>query len=227
METIVERMFNGMKRPGLKLVGIGLACVILLGCDGGGSGGDPWADHDFGSNDRNLYVAMGDSITAGSCLDNYADGYVPKLAGMLQKTVINEGIPGSATDVGVDIVHGLLDDVRPGFLLILYGINDLIMGYDEAIVINNLRTIIQAAKNNKTVPIIATLTPVTGSYSGLTSGVKRLNASIRQMAAAENVALVDLEDAMNWNAAYMLPDGLHPNAAGNDVMAATFYDVLH
>lgn len=205
-----------------------LAVVILalVGCEGSG-GGDPWADHDFGPNNRNVCLALGDSITAGSALDNYSQCYIPKLAGMLQKTIVNEAIPGSETGVGVDRVHPLLDDTQPGFLLILYGINDLIMGYDEATAVNNLRTMIRAAKDNKTVPIIATLTPVMGGYVSLVSSVQRMNGDIRQMAAEEDVRVADLENAMDWDPAYMLPDGLHPNEPGNDVMAATFYDVLN
>jgi len=202
-----------------------LLTLALVGCEGGG-GGNPWDDYDFGANDRNVCVALGNSITAGNGLNNYAECYVPKLAGMAQKTIINKAIPGSETSTGVDLVHPVLDNYRPGFLLILYGVNDLIMGYDETAALNNLRTMIRAAKDNKTVPIIATLTPVTGGYIGLVNSIERLNAGIRQMAAEENVYVADLEEAMNWDPAYLQADGLHPNAAGNDVMAATFYDVL-
>ncbi|MBU4198694.1 MAG: SGNH/GDSL hydrolase family protein [Verrucomicrobia bacterium] len=205
--------WNGIRWGGIALVVFG-----LLGCEGGG-GGDPWADFDFGANNKNVCLALGDSITAGN-------SYIPKLAGMLQKTIVNEAIPGSETSVGVDLVHPGLDSTHPGFLIILYGINDLIMGYSESGAIANLRYMVQAAKDNKTAPIIATLTPVTGDYIGLVSGIQRLNAAIRQMAAEEGVTLVDLEEALNWDPAYLLPDGLHPNAAGNDVIAATFYDAM-
>ena len=191
----------------------------LLGCEGGG-GGDPFADFDFGPNNKNVCLALGDSITVG-------DSYIPKLAGMLQKTIVNRAISGSETSVGVDLVHPGLDSTQAGFLTILYGVNDLIMGYSESGAIANLRYMVQAAKDNKTVPIIATLTPVTGSYIGLVSGIQRLNAAIRQLAAEEDVTLVDLEEALDWDPAYLLPDGLHPNAAGNDVIAAAFYDAMH
>ena len=73
----------------------------------------------------------------------------------------------------------------------------------------------------------ATLTPVSGSYIGLISGIKRLNAGIRQLADEEGAYLVDLEKALAWDPAYLLADGLHPNAMGNVIMAAEFYDILH
>jgi lysophospholipase L1-like esterase len=207
------------------LVGIVALSLALPGCESGG-GGDPWANFDFGSNNKNICVALGDSITAGSVLDSYAQCYIPKLAGMLQKSIINKAISGSETGVGADLVHSCLDTYHPGFLIILYGVNDLIMGYGEAEAVANLRYIVRAAKDNKTVPIIATLTPVAFDHVLWASGVKRLNSGIRQMADEEDVTVADLDEAMGWNTMYLLPDGLHPNPVGNDLMAATFSDVM-
>lgn len=220
MKTCCVRLWIKQR---LSMVGLLILALTLPGCEGGGHS---WDDYDFGANDRNVCVALGDSITAGSCLDSYAECYIPKLAAMAQKTIINKAVAGSETSMGVDLVHPVLDNYRPGFLLILYGVNDLIMGYGETEALNNLRTIVQAAKDNKTAPIIATLTPVTGSHIGLVNSIERFNAGIRQMAAEEDIYVVDLEEAMNWDTAYLLPDGLHPNPAGNDVMAAAFYDTI-
>lgn len=214
---------NGCRRV-LACAGMMLAALALAGCEGGG--GEKWDDFDFGANNKAVCVALGDSITAGSALDNYAQCYVPKLAAMLQKTIVNRAVPGTETSYGVDIVHSALDANRPGFLIILYGINDLIMGYSETAAINNLRTMVRAAKENKTVPIIATLTPVTGKRIGLASAVIRLNAAIRQMALEEEATLADLNEALAWNPNYMLADGLHPGPVGNDIMAETFRDVM-
>jgi lysophospholipase L1-like esterase len=129
--------------------------------------------------------------------------------------------------VGAELVNDILNDYKPGFLLILFGVNDLIMGYGEDEAIANLRLIVQAAINNKTIPVIATLTPVSGEHHMVASGVERLNVMIRQMASEMNVALVDLDAAFNWNANYLQSDGLHPNALGYELMAATFYDVVN
>ncbi len=209
----------------LGLAGIVVISLALTSCESGGNK-DPWADFDFGSNNKNVCLALGDSITAGSGLDNYAQSYIPKLAGMLPKTIANWALPGSETGYGVDIVHSGLDSTRPGFLIILYGVNDLIMGYGEDDAIANLRYMVRAAKDNKTVPIIATLTPVTGSYIGLASGIQRMNAAIRQMAAEEGATVADLDEAMKWSPEYMLSDGLHPGPVGHDLMALTFSDVM-
>jgi len=182
--------------------------------------------HDFGSNNPTLYVAFGDSITYGSG-EAAADSYPTKLGGMMMRTVINEGYPGAESYVGADLVQDILNAYKPGFLLILFGVNDLIMDRGEDEVIDNLRYICQAAINNKTIPVIATLTPVDGPHHIWASGVDRVNANIRLMAASMNVALVDLDVAFNWDPLYLQEDGLHPNVLGYNLMALTFYDVVN
>jgi len=197
---------------------------MTAGCEGGSS---HLADgHDFGSNNPSLYVAFGDSITYGSGEDS-CYSYPTQLAIMLQKTVINEGYPGAEAFVGAAMVNNLLSDYKPGFLLILFGVNDLIMGYSEDEAIESLQYICQAAINNKTIPVIATLTPVSGEHHAFASGVDRLNVLIRQMASDMNVALVDLDAAFDWNDDYLQDDGLHPNILGYKLMATSFYDVVN
>ena len=199
--------------------------LMLAGCEGSSDShlGD---GHDFGPNNPNLYMALGDSITAGTGLANVNDRYSNKLAGMLSKTVINAGYPGACSSTILDACYNLLDDNQPGYMLILCGVNDLIMGYGEDEAARNIRIIIHACQDNKTIPVIATLTPVFESYAQLSSGVRRLSYQIRQIASDLNVALVDLNVAFNDNPIYMEPGGIHPNETGNALMAVTFYDVV-
>lgn len=213
---------------GWRLAPCGLLCgiLVLAGCEGG-SKGHISDGHDFGPNNPSLYVAFGDSITAGAGLANPSDSYSVKLAGMLNKTVINKGFPGYSSGQGLDVIYPILDDYKPGYLLILFGVNDLIMGYGEEVAAVNLRIMIQACKDNKTIPVIATLTPVFGGYVGLSSGVGRLNDKIRQISSELNVPLVDLNGAFGDNLIYIQTDGLHPNETGHALMAITFYDVVN
>jgi len=214
-----------LKLGQLALGGLLCAVLMLAGCEGGGSShlGD---GHDFGPNNPNLYVALGDSITAGSGLTNSSECYSAKLAGMLNKTVMNAGYPGANSSEILDACYNILDNNQPGYMLILAGVNDLIMGYGEELPAVNIRIMIQACQDNKTIPVIATLTPVFGSYARLSGGVDRLNGMIRQIASDLNVALVDLNSAFGNNLIYMQTDGLHPNESGNALMAITFYDVV-
>lgn len=205
--------------------------LMLAGCESGNKShlGD---GHDFGRNNPNLYVALGDSITAGSGLANPNDRYSDKLAGLLDKNVmnaavVNEGFPGAASSAILDALYNILDDTKPGYVMILAGVNDLIMGYGEDGAAINIRIMIQACIDNKTIPVIATLTPTFGGYADLSSGIGRLNVMIRQICADLNVALVDLNIAFNENPIYIQSDGLHPNESGHSLMALTFYDVVN
>ncbi|MBI3987791.1 MAG: SGNH/GDSL hydrolase family protein [Lentisphaerae bacterium] len=201
------------------------AGLLLAGCEESGDShlGD---GHDFGINNPYIYLAMGDSITEGYGVDNYAETYVPRLSAMLEKTVVNQGQTGEMSDSGAARVNGVLQRYQPGYLLILYGANDVIHMRSVGFTLSNLRSMIAAANNNKTIPVIATLTPVFGSHAAFQSGVVRLNEQIRILADELDVPLVDLDVAFAWDAQYMQADGLHPNPLGHELMALTFYDVV-
>lgn len=197
-----------------------LLSAVMVGCE------DNNSDHDFGNNNPDVYVAMGDSITSGLGYSS-VEPYPAKLSAMLGKTVINKGHGGDLSSDGKSDVNSVLANYKPGYLLILYGVNDIIYSYGTDHIIANLRAIIQAAKANKTVPVIATLTPAFGSHAYMTGGINDLNASIRLMAAEEGVSVADLDSAFGWNSDYILSDGLHPNDEGNELIATTFFNVLN
>jgi lysophospholipase L1-like esterase len=192
---------------------LGAMLVLVAGCEGGG-GGSAADGHDFGANDPNLYVAMGDSITAA--------GYPAHLSGMLGATVINGGTPGAWSDSGAGAVHSALSRYKPGFLLILYGANDTIHEANQDGTINNLRAMIQAAKANQTIPIIGTLTPMIRVHEGWAGRARELSKKIRAMASSEGCRVADLEKAFGHNDSLLQDDGLHPTDAGSQVIAKTF-----
>ena len=202
-----------------------LIAFFLQGCESGG-GGRFDDGHDYGSNDPNLYVAMGDSITAGYGLTSYSQSFVPRLSSMLGKTIINKGHGGDESSRGAGTVNSVLKNYKPGVLLIFYGVNDLICGRSVESAIANLQTMILAAKVNKTIPVIATLTPAFGSHSFIYYGVAELSDRIRALADAEGICVADLNDTFGDNSAYILPDGLHPNSLGHELIALTFNDIL-
>lgn len=195
----------------------------IIGCENGGGG----HDYDFGDNNPSIAVATGDSITAGCGLSNPSqEAYPTVLAAMSGKTVYNRGVSGSESGYGVSTVNSNLEQYKPGYLLILYGINDIIRGRNVQSIINNLQTMIRAAKQNKTVPIIATLTPLFGWYKAYQSLTNTLNEQIRWLASSEDVPLADLAASFDFDASYIGSDGLHPNKQGQQLIAATFCDQM-
>jgi len=212
-----------------KFAGI-ISCACLLtailgsvGCDhgGGGGGGDLG---DIGDNNANLYVALGDSTTDGN--NGGGDPYPPRLASITGKTVNNYAQQNESTGGAAGKVGGILSSAKPAACCFMIGAVDIInsMGQDNAI--NNLRSIIQQCKSNKTVPVIATLTPMIYSHSRFNGGVKSLNNAIRSLASSEGARLVDLESKFGSGEGLILDDGLHPNEKGNQLMAEAFADAL-
>jgi lysophospholipase L1-like esterase len=204
-----------------------------VGLFGAGCEGDSSPSHDFGDNDKNLYVAMGDSITWGVNVTPYPT----ILSEYLGKTVVNEGYSGEHAYEGARRVAAELAAYKPGYLLILYGANDLLHFIPEDDIEGNLRFMITKAKEAKTIPVIATLTPMVRTRGFFNDAVKSLNVRIRRMAKEEGVKLVDLErhfgnrddDADPYvldDDDYLQWDGLHPNQEGTRRMALAFLDAL-
>jgi lysophospholipase L1-like esterase len=199
-------------------------CAILLfaGC---GQDDSP-APHDFGNNDTNLYVACGDSITEGGYGGSDPGGYPAVLASMLGKRVINQSQGGDSSDGGIGIVNSALNNYKPGYVIILFGANDVIHSYDPNDTINNLRTMIEAAKNNKSIPVIGTLLPMSEEHAPFEGGVEALNPLIIRLGEEEGIAVADLFAAFWGDPSLIVDDGLHPSDAGNQVIARTFLNAL-
>lgn len=191
----------------------------LAGCDDDDDSGKLGSGYDFGDNDPNKISAMGNSITAG--------GWPGILAGMSGKSVVNRGVGGATSGAGAGRVNGTLASDKPGFLLIQYGANDAIHGSDPETVANNLRAIVQAAKANKTIPIVATVAPMYGDHGIFAGRARTISAAIRSMAGQEGAHVADIEAAFGTDQSLIGSDGLHPSDAGRQEIAAVFNDVLN
>lgn len=174
---------------------------------------------------EDMCVALGDSITIGYPIANYADTYVPILSSLWGIRVVNEGEDGSRSSYGASVIDDILARYNPKYITIYYGTNDSGFFSTDSIVAN-LRYMIRAAKANNTLPVIATLGPVFGQWAWRRPMVIELNQSIRQLATDEGISCADLEVALNWNSAYIGEDGLHPNSAGHQIIANAFYRAL-
>lgn len=206
---------------------VGVYSITFMGClDSGGSSKKLGDGHDFGPNDKGLVVAMGDSITAGSESPGVPP-YPSRLAAMIRKAVQNRGVPGAQASQGAGSVSGVLAGAKPGFITILYGANDAIHQRDADATAANLRFMVQAAKNNQTIPVIATVMPMSGGRAIFNGGVNRINERIRTIAKEEKVKLVDLNKAFSRDPDKYLFDGLHPNDLGDELIALEFADAFN
>ena len=204
---------------------LGVLVVFGAGCLGGSSSGKKLGDdHDFGDNDPDVVVAMGDSITAGG----FSGGapWPARLAGMIGKNVVNQGIPGVQSTVGAARVNGVLGGRKPGFVIICYGSNDAIRGTPAGITEANLRAMVAATKANQSIPLLSTIPPMIGSRTIYNSRIDTVNAVIRTIASGEEVTLVDVHRAVRQSPATYLVDGLHLSDRGEELVALEFLDAF-
>ncbi|MFU8781089.1 MAG: SGNH/GDSL hydrolase family protein [Kiritimatiellia bacterium] len=198
--------------------------VATSGCNESDSGRRAYGTgHDFGGNDPDLYVCIGDSITAGF---GGVTPYPQHLATMLGKRVVNQGIGGERVWGGAGRTAATLDQYKPGFLLILEGVNDIQDNAAAEDIIPYLRSMIEMAKARKVLPAIATITPFFGVREPLNERVFELNAAIRRLASEQGILLVDCERVVRRRPDYVLEDGLHLSEAGSVAVAAAWADRL-
>jgi len=220
--------FRQLRWLGFALIGAWFA-VALSGCESSSASereDNDEADVEQPDNDTdsNVLVALGDSVTTGEEITG--PSYPQILAGLLGKTVVNEGTGGALSSDGVSKINSVLTRYNPSQALILYGINDVIHVGNEDWTIGNLQTMVRACKEYGTQPVLGTIPP---RYRG--DGVwdprhTSLNQRIRQLARSEGIPLADVEAEFGFNEALMLPDGYHPNDDGTRIIAFTFYDAV-
>lgn len=193
--------------------------VFFTGCENdGGGGGD-----DVGDNNPDLVICVGDSITQG-----YECGGAPYpsvLSSLTHKTCRNAGSGGATSSAGVAKVRSSLS-AKPGYMCILFGANDAICGTDPAVTGDRIRSMISMCKANKTIPIVATTPPMIGEHEIFNGGARGVNEAIKRVAGEEGVTCVDLYGAFGSGEAYLTRDGLHPNAAGQELIAKCFAGAL-
>ena len=200
---------------------LGLGCMV--GCDDGGGGGG-LSNGNPGNNDLNVVVAFGDSLTQGNMCD--CPPYPSRLAGLIGKSVVNTGVAGTMAVENVERTQAAIDRFRPGFMLILYGANDVIHGYGPTAISDALAQMLQICKDSHVVPVLATYPDPILDHAGFTAQILQLNVRIRSLASSQGVRCVDLEKEFGAEPVLYQADGLHPSDAGTQIMAMAFADLF-
>lgn len=195
----------------------------------------------IGTNHPNLYMAFGDSITDGDGSDDFT-GYRRKLQEKLAPwfragEVENQGIGGTRSNAGADRIKESLEATTPAYTLVLYGTNDWNDSHCRSefpcFTIDSLRRIVRTAKNAGSKPILSTIIPCNTGYDARVPPsrnvwIANMNQLIVQMAQEEGVVVAD-----NFTAMMAVPDfhtlmfdHVHPNDAGYDIIAQTWFEAI-
>jgi len=191
---------------------------------------------------QTVYVAFGDSITAGVGDDpqRAETGYPPRLEDLLQgagrnATILNRGVGGEKTPEGLSRIDQVLDE-GGDVLLLMEGSNDISRNISIETTLFNLGEMARRAVDRGFEVVHATVIPRIPNASTDPENISNrdMNGQIRNLAGTESRDLVDTFYVFNQLPSlfenYYLKDPEdhvgHPNAAGYDVMAETFFDVL-
>jgi lysophospholipase L1-like esterase len=195
----------------------------------------------IGGNRPNVYMAFGDSISAG---DGSSDGggYRGYLEADLrsywgQAQVVNEGIAGTRSDRGADRMGGSLSRARPAYSLILYGTNDwnqlVCKNAFPCFTLDSIRSMIGQAKSVNSLPVVGTIIPGNPAISTLVppdrnEWIARMNDLIRPMARQEGAVVADLHAAFLREPSLppLFDDHIHPNDRGYQVIAREFFRAI-
>ena len=167
-------------------------------------------------------VALGDSLTSGHRLPQ-TDAYPARLEEALKDdgvdaVVINHGVSGDTSAGGLRLLGAALAD-RPDIMIVALGINDGLRGVPVATVRRNLEQIIEAAQKQNVSVLLCAMEALPVHGWQYTIDFHNLYT---ELAAKYTVPLVPFVlFGVLGNADLMAPDGIHPNAAGAKVMAAT------
>ena len=187
---------------------------------------------------QTVYIAFGDSLTAGSFDERAEPGYPPALEGLLaargvDAVVENHGLPGETTGEALSRIDSVLaggGDV----LLLMEGTNDVNQNVPLTTTIFNLGELADRAEAAGVATVHATIIPrrPSAATDGSNRNTRNLNGDIRALAWDTGRSLVDPFDVFistgNVYDQYYVGggDNLHLNEQGYDFLAVPFADVL-
>jgi acyl-CoA thioesterase-1 len=181
-----------------------------------------------GASEKTILV-LGDSLSQGFGLtpnEAYPMLLAKKLrAARLNFQVTNASAAGGTTEGGLERLPGHLKRTIDIFILEL-GINDAFRGVPVGQIQNNLQQIIDKAKarNPSVRVVIAGMQLPNYATDDYVSGFGKM---FSDLAAKNGAALVPyLLQNVAGNPSLNLPDGIHPNAEGQKVLAETVWHVL-
>ena len=179
------------------------------------------------------YVALGDSYTIGTALDDPADRWPDRLVAALGsgpgprlRLVANLGVNGFTSADVIRTEMPRLDGLRLGFASLLVGVNDVVQGVPEARYAANVSRILGELLAR--LPADRIVTVATPDYTVTPSGadygdparqaaaIHRNNAILRAEATARGIAWVDILDLSlraREDRSLVADDGLHPSGA--------------
>jgi len=187
-----------------------LAVVMLLVACSKGPQLPPLSGND-------VVLAFGDSLTFGTGAAP-SESYPAQLGALINRRVVNAGVPGEVSADGLARLPALLEEHRPKLLILCHGGNDFLRKLPEAAAADNIRAMIRLAKAQG-VEVVLMATPKPGLsiappdfYADIAKEFDLpFNDSVLKEVLRENATKSDL---------------VHPNAKGYGAIAEALAALL-
>ena len=183
--------------------------------------------HNIFSDERKLLI-LGDSISAGYGIEEGSQWTeILQIKYNEQKTelvIINASISGDTTGGGLSRIESLLNKYNPEILLIELGGNDALRGYPVKKIKSNLDKISSLATEKK-VEVLLMQIRIPPNYGR--RYVSAFENLFVEMGTQEGINLFPfMLQTVALNKDLMLPDGIHPNAKAQPLIAEFMYNKL-
>jgi len=173
---------------------------------------------------RPVIVAFGDSLTAGVVENTYPE-YLQQLLDEqgYKYRVDNQGVSGDTTTDGLARIDNVIA-VRPALVILEFGGNDGLRGIPVEATKKNMEEMIGKLKEAK-IPVALLGITLPPNYGP--DYVKPFTAMFPELAKEFNLRLLPflLIDVYR-HADMMQPDGIHPNGAGNKIVAQDVFQFI-
>jgi lysophospholipase L1-like esterase len=163
-------------------------------------------------------LAFGDSLTHGTGADA-SESYPFRLEQLIQRPVINAGVPGEVTSDGLVRLPQLLDRYHPALLILCHGGNDLLQHTGEEQAAENLRAMIRLARERG---VDVVLIGVPKPDLSLVPPVFYASIAGEFTIPYDGDTLAGILSDRSRKSDY-----IHPNALGYQQLAEAVHDLLH
>ena len=166
-------------------------------------------------------LILGDSISAGYGI-NQKDNWVSMLQSKFDNDgtsikLINSSVSGDTTSGGLQRLKRDLQKFDPDYVLIELGGNDALRGYPIKRIKDNLQTMIALIKNNNSKSLLMQIRIPPNYGQKYTLAFERIYL---ELASSEEVYFLPfMLENIGLNPDLMQPDGIHPNAKAQPLIA--------
>ena len=166
-------------------------------------------------------LILGDSISAGYGI-NQKDNWVSALQSKFDNDgtsikLINSSVSGDTTSGGLQRLRKDLQKFDPDYVLIELGGNDALRGYPIKRIKDNLQTMIALIKNNNSKVLLMQIRIPPNYGQKYTLAFERI---YKELASSEEIYFLPfMLENVGLNPDLMQPDGIHPNAKAQPLIA--------